>query len=59
MTDQAGGLMLLADHTKIGISSRINYASVQQIGTLISDQGAATLPALAALQQKLPQVLLV
>lgn len=59
MTAQSGGLILLADHTKIGISSRMNYASVQQIGTLISDQGAATLPALAALQQKLPQVLLV
>lgn len=59
MTEQAGGLILLADHTKIGISSRINYASIQQIGTLISDQGAAALPALAALQQKLPQVLLV
>lgn len=58
MTQQAGRLILLADHSKIGVSSRMNYAGIPQIATLISDRDAATLPALLALKQILPQVVL-
>lgn len=58
MTRQATRLILLADHTKLGLNSRMNYASIQQVSTLVTDSSAATLPAFAALQQALPQVVL-
>lgn len=58
MTRQAGRLILLADHTKLGLNSRMNYARIEQISALVTDSSAATLPAFAALQQALPQVVL-
>lgn len=58
MTRQAGRLILLADHTKLGLNSRMNYARIEQVSALVTDSSAATLPAFAALQQALPQVVL-
>lgn len=58
MTRQAGRLILLADHTKLGQNSRMNYASIEQVSMLVTDSSAATLPAFAALQQALPEVIL-
>jgi len=58
MTRQAGRLMLLADHTKLGLNSRMNYASIEQVSALVTDSSAAILPAFAALQQVLPRVVL-
>lgn len=58
MARQAGRLILLADHSKLGLSSRMNYASIQQVSTLVTDSGAENLPALNALKGVLPQVIL-
>lgn len=58
MTQQAGRLILLADRSKLGLSSRMNYASIAQIATLVTDGGAESLPALNALKAVLPQVIL-
>jgi len=58
MARQAGRLILLADHSKLGLNSRMNYASIEQVSTLVTDSSAATLPAFSALQQVLPQVVL-
>jgi len=58
MTRQAGRLILLADHTKLGLNSRMNYASIEQVSALVTDSSAAILPAFAALQQVLPRVVL-
>ncbi|MTD28029.1 DeoR/GlpR family DNA-binding transcription regulator [Erwinia sorbitola] len=58
MTRQAGRLILLADHSKLGVNSRMNYASIEQVSTLVTDSSAATLPACIALQQVLTQVVL-
>lgn len=58
MTEQAGRLILLADHTKLGLTSRMSYASIRQIATLVTDSGAQPLPAFNALKALLPQVLL-
>ncbi|KGT95119.1 alkaline phosphatase [Erwinia typographi] len=58
MTQQAAQLILLADSSKLGLTSRINYASVKQIAALITDGGAAGKPVLAALEKALPEVVL-
>ncbi|MBD8164979.1 DeoR/GlpR family DNA-binding transcription regulator [Erwinia persicina] len=58
MREQAGRLIVLADHTKLGQTSRISYASLQQISTLVTDSGAESLAAFDALKAVLPQVVL-
>lgn len=58
MSQQAAQLILLADSSKLGHTSRINYASVKQIAALITDSGAAGKPVLAALEKTLPEVVL-
>lgn len=57
MTHQAGQLILLADHSKLGLTSRMNYAAISEVTTLVTDSGASSLPALAALQNVLPAVI--
>lgn len=58
MSRQANRLILLADHSKLGICSRLNYASIRQASTLVTDSSAAMLSAFIALKQVLPQVVL-
>ena len=58
MAQRAGRLFILADHTKLGVVSRINYASPREISLLITDTGAAELPALKELKDILPKVVL-
>ena len=50
MAGQAQRLIVLADHSKIGQASRVVYAGLADIDTIITDAGARTLPALSALQ---------
>ena len=49
-TAQAKELILLADHSKVGQASRVTYASLADVGTLVTDAGARALPAFSALQ---------
>lgn len=56
MAGQAQRLILLADHSKIGQVSRVVYAGLPDIDTLITDTGARALPDLAALQAAGAQV---
>ncbi|MGB9097724.1 DeoR/GlpR family DNA-binding transcription regulator [Erwinia sp.] len=58
MAQQATQLILLADHSKLGLTSRMNYAAVKEVSLLITDSGAAGLPAFAALEKALPEVVL-
>jgi DeoR/GlpR family transcriptional regulator of sugar metabolism len=58
MAQQATQLILLADHSKLGLTSRMNYAAIKDITALITDSGAASLPAFAALEKALPEVVL-
>ena len=46
------------NQTKLGVVSRINYASPREISMLITDTGAAELPALKELKDILPKVVL-
>lgn len=57
MVRQASQTILLADHSKLGISSRVQYASIEQIAVLVTD-GGATGEALAALEKALPKVVI-
>ncbi len=51
MVQQASRTLLLADHSKLGVISRTQYAPVGDIDLLICDGGAAKPGALSALQQ--------
>lgn len=51
MVGQAQRLVLLADHSKIGLRSRVAFCGVEQIGRLITGKRARPLPALAALER--------
>ncbi len=53
MVQQASCTLLLADHSKLGVISRTQYAPVGDIDLLICDGGAAKPGALSALQQAL------
>ncbi|KTS32107.1 DeoR/GlpR family DNA-binding transcription regulator [Pantoea dispersa] len=53
MVQQASHTLLLADHSKLGVISRTQYAPVGDIDLLICDGGAAKPGALSALQQAL------
>lgn len=53
MTRQASQLILLADHSKLGLTSRLNYADISDVTTLVTDSGATTLAAVHALQKVL------
>ncbi|KAF0857290.1 DeoR/GlpR family DNA-binding transcription regulator [Pantoea dispersa] len=53
MVQQASRTLLLADHSKLGVISRTQYAPVGDIDLLICDGGAAKPGALSALQQAL------
>ena len=58
MARQANRLLILADHTKLGLVSRVRYAAPQDIDMLITDEEAKSLPAFRALTDALPQVIL-
>ncbi|BAN97524.1 deoR family transcriptional regulator [Plautia stali symbiont] len=53
MVQQASRTLLLADHSKLGVISRTQYAPIGDIDLLICDGGAAKPGALSALQQAL------
>ncbi|MCZ4059675.1 DeoR/GlpR family DNA-binding transcription regulator [Pantoea sp. LMR881] len=59
MVQQSNQCFLLADHSKMGVVSRTVYASSSEISLLITDNGGGKTVALAALQQALPQVMVV
>lgn len=59
MARNARQCIILADCSKIGVESRISYASIEQIDMIITDSGAATADDLPELQRRCEQVLLV
>ncbi len=58
MGQQAQRVVILADHSKIGHSSRVSYVKTADIDTLITDTKARTLPGLVALQRGGTKVIL-
>ncbi len=59
MVQQSTSCYLLADHTKLGVVSRTVYAPSPAINLLITDSSGDNSAALEALQQTLPEVMVV
>lgn len=58
MSRQSDQLILLADHSKLGVASRVVYAIPQEISILITDRGAVGQDALTHLTTSLPKVVI-
>ena len=58
MADNARSVAILADHSKIGTSSRISYCQADRVDLLVTDAQAAGNPNLAALRDKVGEILL-
>ena len=50
--------IILADHSKIGVTSRVIYAQIPEIDLIITDAGAAELAEWQYLQKSGPQTLI-
>lgn len=50
MTQQATQCVIMADHNKIGLTSRVVYAAATDIDTIVTDSGARTVPGFSGLQ---------
>lgn len=57
MAEQADHVVILADHSKIGQTSRVSYAAADKIDTLVTDARSRELPALAALRKQCQRVI--
>lgn len=58
MADNARTVAILADHAKIGTPSRISYRSTDRVDILVTDAEAAENPSLAAIRDKVGEVVL-
>lgn len=58
MAQQARRVVILADHSKIGQSSRVSYVKIADIDTIITDTRAPTAPGFAALQRGTAQLVI-
>lgn len=57
MSRQAKQVVILADHSKIGQTSRVNFCPIDQIDSLITDPPARDAPDIAALQDQVGSVI--
>ncbi|GKW23007.1 DeoR/GlpR family DNA-binding transcription regulator [Pectobacterium polonicum] len=58
MVQHARTRMILADHSKIGITSRVVYATMQEIDMIVTDTLSADKPELSLLQRHCQQVII-
>ncbi len=58
MVRQADHVVLLADHGKIGMASRISYCAAQEVDALVTDRHAASQAALAPLRRVVGRVVI-
>ncbi|MDO9353412.1 MAG: hypothetical protein Q7T55_06940, partial [Solirubrobacteraceae bacterium] len=58
MARQARRTAILADHSKLGVLSRVGFCSVEDIDVLVVDHQANKQPALAALRGRVGEILL-
>ncbi|WP_186214288.1 DeoR/GlpR family DNA-binding transcription regulator [Burkholderia gladioli] len=58
MCEAADRVVMLADAARLGLRSRVSYCATDAIDLLVTERGAAGADALAALERRLPKVLL-
>jgi DeoR family fructose operon transcriptional repressor len=56
MVLNAAGVVLIADHSKIGVTSRVRFCELDQVSVLVTDKKAKTSPALASLSRVIERV---
>lgn len=57
MIKQSKSRIIMADHSKIGVTSRVIYATPSEIDTVVTDNAAMTHPDWSVLQDVYPQVI--
>lgn len=57
MVQHARTRIILADHSKIGVTSRVVYATMQEIDMVVTDASSADKPELSLLQMHCQQVI--
>lgn len=57
MVANSAGVALIADHSKIGVVSRVRFCGLDRVSALVTDGKAKALPALAALAAAIPRVI--
>lgn len=58
MVQNATGVVLIADHSKIGVTSRVRFCELNRVTALVTDKKAKTLPALMSLSRAVGQVII-
>ncbi|AJW98065.1 DeoR/GlpR family DNA-binding transcription regulator [Burkholderia gladioli] len=58
MCEAADRVVMLADAARLGLRSRVSYCAADAIDLLVTERGAAGADAFAALERRLPKVLL-
>lgn len=57
MVANSAGVVLIADHSKIGVTSRVRFCELDRVSVLITDKKARVSPALAALSNAVGRVI--
>lgn len=57
MVANSASVALIADHSKIGVTSRVRFCELDRVSALVTDKKAKDLPALAALSRMVGQVI--
>ncbi|PZU90731.1 MAG: alkaline phosphatase [Chelatococcus sp.] len=57
MVANSASVALIADHSKIGVTSRVRFCELDRVSALVTDKKAKDLPALAALSRLVGQVI--
>jgi len=58
MVRNSTSVILIADHSKIGVTSRVRFCELDQISTLVTDKKARALPALVSLSRVIGSVMI-
>ncbi|HEV7258566.1 MAG TPA: DeoR/GlpR family DNA-binding transcription regulator [Bosea sp. (in: a-proteobacteria)] len=58
MVLNSAAVVLIADHSKIGVTSRVRFCELDQVSVLVTDKKAKTLPALASLSKVIERVVI-
>ena len=58
MVLNSAAVVLIADHSKVGVTSRVRFCEVSQVSALVTDRKAKASPALAALSKAIGRVII-
>ena len=56
MVRNSTSVVLIADHSKVGVTSRVRFCETAEVSTLVTDRKAEASPALAALSKVIGRI---